>query len=144
MRAETREIALRDRSGREHAAVVTLHDADDGSCTLTLECSLFSGSQTMHDHFGAFELLRSRLWSQGLVPLCYAASRNVYPSGMTRQMGGGRMAYRVTFGKQALSKDLVDIFDRGPDIDPVTPEEQRAFFEQWIASLGRQQPPATP
>ncbi|MEH7304129.1 hypothetical protein [Neobacillus drentensis] len=43
--------------------------------------------------------------------ICNGAALNVYPSPMALSMGSGRLAYKLNFGKQAISEDLVDIFD---------------------------------
>jgi len=47
------------------------------------------------DFFEALCLIRRRLESEGLIPFCYGASLNVYPSGMARDMGAGLKAYRM-------------------------------------------------
>jgi hypothetical protein len=49
-------------------------------------------------------------------------------------MGAGAQAYKMTMGQQAT--DLVSIFASGPDVEPATVDEQRAFFEAWGESLG--------
>jgi hypothetical protein len=56
---------------------------------------------------------------------------------MSRDMGGGVKAYRLTIGRPVSRNDLVFIFDTAPDLDIVSPEEQRAFFERYRASIGR-------
>jgi hypothetical protein len=108
---------------------------EDEKVTLTIGELAFS--EIASDAFEAFARLRKIMAQHGITPLCYGASRNVFPSGMSRSMGGGIEAYRLTMGKQALPKDLVCIFDSGPDIEPVLPEEQRAYFESWLSSLGK-------
>jgi len=68
--------------------------------------------------------------------LCYGASKNVYPSGMSRGMGSrGHMAYKLQFGQQARMADLVNIFDTGPDVQPASVAEQQEYFEEWLRSL---------
>lgn len=87
------------------------------------------------DLFDAFCEVRSKLQSIGLIPFCYGASLDVYPSRMSREMAGGGRAYRLTLGKPASRDDLVDIFDSGPDVMPASVENQREFFNDWLASL---------
>ena len=41
------------------------------------------------DYFDAFCRIREQLAERRLIPICYGASRNVYPSGMCRDMGRG-------------------------------------------------------
>ena len=87
------------------------------------------------DFFEALCGVRRELAREGLVPLCYGASLNVFPSGMSRSMGGGLKAYRLTKGAQARMADLVEIFATGPDVIPALVETQVAFFSDWLASL---------
>jgi hypothetical protein len=87
------------------------------------------------DYFEALCRIREELEAEGLRPLCYGASRNVYPSGMSRQMGGGWRSYKLTLGRAGRTADLVDIFTSGPDVVPVPVAEQREFYTQWLESL---------
>jgi hypothetical protein len=105
-------------------------------CVLT--CS-YRGKQieaSEQDFFEALCKVRSEMEAEGLIPFCYGASLNVYPSAMSRQMSAGRAAYRMTSGKQATKQDLVQIFDEGPDIIPASLESQRKHFDEWLNSLG--------
>jgi len=87
------------------------------------------------DYFEAFCQIRLQLEPEKLVPFCYGASRNVYPSGMGRDMGKGLKAYRVTPGKPATMKDLVNIFDQGPDVVPASVADQKKYWEDWWESV---------
>jgi hypothetical protein len=87
------------------------------------------------DYFKAFCHVRLQLEAEKLIPFCYGASRNVYPSGMCRDMGRGLKAYRVTHGKQTTMQDLVDIFNQGPDVVPAYVAEQRRYWEAWLESV---------
>jgi hypothetical protein len=90
---------------------------------------------TAPDFFEAFCHIRLELQKENLIPFCYGASLNVYPSGMARDMGGGIRAYKLVKGKQAKMADLVDIFTEGPDIVPAYVSRQKEFFEHWINSF---------
>lgn len=90
---------------------------------------------TASDFFEAFCCIRLELQKENLIPFCYGASLNVYPSGMLRDMGGGIRAYKLVEGNQAKMADLVDIFAEGPDIVPAYVSRQKEFFEHWINSL---------
>ncbi len=85
--------------------------------------------------FHAFCEIRKRLEALGVLPLCFAACKTVYPSGMISSMGCGEQAYKLTLGRQAKSTDLVDIFDSSDDLRPTTVEQQERFYEKWIQSL---------
>lgn len=66
--------------------------------------------------------------------LCNGAREDVYPSGMRRQMNKGLLAYQLTFGKAVDQSDLVDIFQECSEERIVTPEKQKAYFEEWFNS----------
>lgn len=84
------------------------------------------------DFFEAFCRIREQLEKVGLKPLCYGASRNVYPSGMCRDMADGLKAYRMRLWCTAGLDDLVSIFDSGPDVAPASVKAQKEFFDRWL------------
>lgn len=92
-------------------------------------------SSNDNDFFGAMCSIRKVLEEEGALLRCYGASKNVYPSGMSRSMGSGDKAYKMTMGAPSKLTDLVSIFDTGPDVDPATIAEQEAFHDAWIESL---------
>jgi hypothetical protein len=92
--------------------------------------------ESARDFFEAFCHVRLRLEYEKLIPMCYGASLNVYPSGMGRDMSAGLMAYRTTVGKVPESADLVNIFDYGPDFIPATVAQQRGHWQEWLKSRG--------
>ena len=63
--------------------------------------------------------------AKGLIPICYGASENVYPSGMCLDMGSGSRAY--LWGKKG-PLSLVDIFATGPEVIPSTVADQSDSF----------------
>ncbi len=87
------------------------------------------------DFFEALCMIRLTLEKENLIPFCYGASLNVFPSNMARQMGLGHSAYRMEMGKPAGKGNLVPIFSQGKDIFPASVERQHAYFEAWVASL---------
>jgi len=87
------------------------------------------------DFFEALCAIRRQLEADGLIPFCYGASLNVFPSGMARNMGAGLKAYRLKQGIHARPADLVGIFDEGPDVVPSHVGPQTQFYKDWIASL---------
>lgn len=93
-----------------------------------------SWTRSAGDYFAALALIRRDLEAEGWLLSCYGASRNVYPSGMCRDMGAGLKAYRLRPGQQARPEDLVSILATGPDVEPATVEAQEAFFESWVGS----------
>jgi hypothetical protein len=87
------------------------------------------------DFFSALCSIRAELGAAGLMPRCYGSSRNVYPSGMSRGMGAGDKAYRLYPGRRGRTSDIVDIFDDGPDVDPVSVQVQESYYREWLQSL---------
>jgi hypothetical protein len=87
------------------------------------------------DFFAALRSIRAVLWVAGLTPRCYGSSRNVYPSGMTRGMGTGDKAYRLYLGRRGRTEDIVDIFEDGSDVDPVSVQVQETYYREWLGSL---------
>lgn len=133
--AEQYKIVLRGPSGEMIDALVMINDEPDGA-HLRLVYGEERISAVAEDVFDAFGLIRCTLWERQILPLCYGASRNVFPSPMSRSMGGGVKAYRLSLGKQAKMEDLVLIFDGGPDVEAVHPREQEELYRRWLDSLG--------
>lgn len=88
------------------------------------------------DLFECLRDIRRFLEEKGWSIVCNGARGDVYPSPMSRQMGGGRKSYVLRIGMQAHPSSLVDIFD------PTTPDkissvaEQDDFHKRWVESLG--------
>lgn len=129
------EIMLRDLQGYLMPATVDLVDLSDIECQLTLKWAGGELQRTEGDYFEAFCRIREQLAEQNVLPMCYGASRRVVLSGMGRDMAAGLKVYKVMLGKEASIKDLVDIFETGEDVEPVSVAEQREFQEQWYESL---------
>lgn len=87
------------------------------------------------DVFACLVQLREMLEPAGVRLLCAGARRDVYPSGMSREMSGGVRAYRHVVGRHARHGDLVGIFDPAEPDDAATVAEQRRFHAEWAASL---------
>jgi len=107
-------------------------------CELTLTSGDVSVSASASDYFDAFCGIREELEKIGLTPVCYGASRHVWPSGMCRDMGLGLKAYNGGIGERQSPPDLVGIFETGPDVAPVSVQEQRAYAEAALAAFKRQ------
>ena len=129
-------IQLRLADGSCLEAEVTLDSETETTCSLSL---LFDGrclSASACDYFEAFCDVRRCLETDGILPVCYGASRTAYPSPMSRDMGGGLLTYRLELGRPGRQRDLVSIFSTGSDVVPATVAEQREFADRWLASLG--------
>jgi hypothetical protein len=117
----------------EERAVITEHELND-VCKLTCTYRGKSIETEAADFFEALCLIRRQLEPEGLIPFCYGASLNVYPSGMARDMGAGLKAYRLTKGTHTRRTDLVEIFEAGPDVIPASVDAQEAFWREWLAA----------
>ena len=83
------------------------------------------------DYFHAMQQIRLQLEKDGIYLYCYGASKNVYPSAMSIDMGAGQKAYRLAIGEHAKISSLVSIFDSGDDIVLSTVAEQEQYYRDW-------------
>lgn len=100
-------------------------------CKVELRADGFDLQSIAWDFFEALCGIREQLATKGFFPLCYGASRCVYPSGICRDWDAGLIAYRLEMGRAVYRGDEVDIFDTGPDVEVATVAAQRAFFSEW-------------
>jgi hypothetical protein len=135
MSEETHKVKLLGVKGEQIDAVFSF-DYDQEPCTLRLHYFDQELVATEADYFEALCTIRRELEAKGLRPQCYGASRNVFPSGMSRNMGEGIRAYKMKMGSPTTMEDLVFIFDSGADVEAVSVAEQDEYHKQWIKSLG--------
>jgi hypothetical protein len=133
------EITLADPAGAKSQGTVSgdsRHWVEGGfsrtECSLVLRLGDLEFHGVGTDFFNAFCHIREQLAERRLFPICYGASRRVYPSGMSRDMGRGLKAYRLEMGRSTRQEDLVSIFDTGSDVEPATVAEQKTFADAWF------------
>lgn len=120
--------------GNDGESILLGDEAVDQTCRLTCVVRDETHHAEAEDYFEALQIIRRRILEpRGLIPICYGASLNVWPSGMSRDMGRGRKAYKKELGAPAT--DLVGIFEVGPDVIPATVARQEEFHSDWIASI---------
>jgi hypothetical protein len=85
------------------------------------------------DLFEALRGIRKELERTGCRILCAGARRDVYPSGMSRSMSGGRKAYVNRMGAKPTPTDVVDIFDEAEASFVGSVDEQLEFHRRWMA-----------
>ncbi len=131
---ESKAVKVRLRDGATRECSIEVTEAPPWRLLfsgLDLKNREFSGD----DLFDALIALRTELEGTGAQLLCAGARLDVFPSGMSRSMGGGRKAYATRPGAPALVTDLVDIFDyAGPEIVGSV-AQQEAFHQEWVRSL---------
>jgi hypothetical protein len=111
-----------------------LQIATDETCDLLFSAPAFgTWTFTGEDYFDHLMRLRAELESSGHRLLCQGGRPNVWPSGMSRDMGGGRKAYVMQMGSRARRADLVDIFDYAAPELIGTVQQQKDFVEIWWA-----------
>ena len=132
---ESYEVELIGESGLKTTGLFQAIDDTEHRCRLILDCSLGRFTAVESDYFECLARIREQLEPLGVTPLCYGASRRVFPSGMARDMGYGLKAYKLELRRHGRTADLVEIFDSGPDIETATVREQEEFYQQWLSSL---------
>jgi hypothetical protein len=121
--------------GEDDETATVVCSEGDGQCHITFRYRDRAIEESASDYFEALCRVRLLLEKEKLIPFCYGASLNVYPSGMCRDMGAGMKAYRFTVGKHVSPKsDLVETFEEGPDIIPATVALQKEHFDEWLKS----------
>jgi hypothetical protein len=94
-----------------------------------------------HDYFECLMTIRKAIEPAGGLVLCQGARRDVWPSGMARDMGAGLKAYILVKGRPPRSDELVNTFDPTDESLVGTLAEQRAAYRAWIVSRGLAPPP---
>lgn len=138
MEPERRPVTLISSDGSAVPGEFLLWEESPGDADRVRLAVKFGGGEITHeadDFFSALCSIRTELEVTGLMPRCYGSSRNVYPSGMSRGMGTGDKAYRLYPGQRGRTADLVEIFDDGPDVDPVSVLVQEDHYRAWLESL---------
>ena len=133
---ERHRIHLFGGTDGETAIFMHFDESDHARARCRLRCEYRDKAieSTATDFFQALCDVRSLLAKDGLIPLCYGASLNVYPSGMARDMGQGLKAYKMAIGRHVRREDLVDIFSEGADVVPASVAAQEQFWRDWLAS----------
>ncbi len=108
---------------------------ENGEATICFKFENLEIVRSSDDFFNALQLIRLSLEKEHITILCNGSRKDVYPSGMARQMSNGKAAYIHILGQKQLDKkNLVKIFDYA-DLEHIgTVAEQNSFFEKWLAS----------
>jgi len=95
------------------------------------EEKIFQGS----DLFDCLMKCRIYLERKNYLILCNGARIDVYPSGMCRDMSGGRLAYIAKMGISPSKDDLVNIFEQTSQEYIGTVEQQKEYRAEWVNSI---------
>ncbi|MCW7542083.1 hypothetical protein OOT46_30265 [Aquabacterium sp. A7-Y] len=132
------DVPLLYPNGTQVAAKITVSENEvrDGiELHLRSEQGLQVSAFSERSVFDATRKIRLQLEQNNILLFCFAADETVYPSPMQESMGLNCLAYRHRLGNQALSSDIVNIFDSEPSIQPVSVERQEQFHQRWLDSL---------
>jgi len=121
--------------GGQDGEFATFVESEDGDrCSLTCKHRGKEITASADDFFEALCMIRLQLELEGLIPFCYGASLDVYPSEMSRSMAAGTVAYKLYAGRHASRNDLKNIFAEGPDVIPAGVARQLEHFNEWVSS----------
>jgi hypothetical protein len=131
-----REIAPVTVAGAFGTRAATVNYGSRGDeCHLELNLDdgrVFSASDG--DYFACLVSIRRELEAQGIVVCCQGARKDVWPSGMARDMAAGLQAYVLTIGRTPLRSEVVGIFDPADRKLIGTVADQEQYFHLWWSS----------
>lgn len=102
-----------------------------GACCIELQIDgvgKFSKKST--DYFGALIDIRRKLEARQIRLLCWGARKDVWPSGMQRDMGGGMTAYQL-LEDGTNNPDARSILEYAAPETVCNVDEQKANAEAW-------------
>ena len=127
------EIPMLTPEHTQKTAQVVRWQTGDHYIHITCEGRSWQGSG--YDALASLMDVRQHFEPEGYRLLCYGASLNRSPSGMSRDSG---MVHHLRLGeppKRAREKSTHHVFDTGLDVIPATYQEQQAFKAQWQARI---------
>lgn len=137
---EDRDVLIVRAGQQEPARLRALLDGHDGprpKYRIELLVRLDAYTATATDMFEALVRLRRQLEPEGWMIAVQGSRRDTYPSGMARDMGGGRRIYVMRPGRKAARDDLVDTLADAPINQLATVDEQRVYRDAWHAEAKR-------
>ena len=134
-------IDLWNEGSGETASAVFRLEGDGGSARLSMEAAELGLAVQADgpDFFDALQQLRKQVLEPlGWVPLCNGARVDCYPSGMSRDMGGGMDVYILSARRGLrLRPPMVGTFEPASKESVGTAEDQDAYFERFFKHLRR-------
>jgi hypothetical protein len=124
-----------DAAGRHESIMMEIDDSIEPSIRVKSPWR-FAGAYAGFDLLECLEVLRRELEEDNLLLCCQGARPTVFPSGMTRQMSNGRLAYPLRRFPPLTDADLIDIFAPAQFSEVGTIEEQRQAVREFYQSLG--------
>lgn len=133
-------IPLTAYRGRTQHLAVTLEVLEVVPFSIAVEWAIGNFQVAGTDLLDSLTKVRLRMEAHGFLLACQGARSNVHPSGMTRGMTNGRMAYRLERGQRPTDEHLVDVFAPAAFGEVGTVAAQRDFFEAFFEFRPREWP----
>jgi hypothetical protein len=123
--------------GRHSVSLVVRELDDDFLLSFKLPTSDELLTCQASDCFAALQGIRRKAEGRGWRICCMGSRKNVWPSAMSRDMGGGFKAYVLTLGQQGRTETMVEILVPDEPDSYCSVAEQEAFASQWFDSLDK-------
>ncbi|MEV0842236.1 hypothetical protein AB0I55_22190 [Actinocatenispora sera] len=128
---ETVRLIAVSKDGRRKSIVIEIDDSAQPSLRL------IRGDRTPevyggNDLFECLKAVRLALENNGFLICCQGSRPTVFPSGMSRQMSNGRLAYPLRRTPPLTSDDLIDIFAPAQFVEVGTVEDQRQAVRNFF------------
>ncbi len=133
---EKYEVILYDMDSASEVKGTVYADEGDTSDDIILEISVGKNTITekADSYLAAYQKLRDELLKNGFGLKCNGSLVNANQSGM---MSYTSKIYLVELGKQALTKDIVNIWDHCDMTSFPDTKEQNSYIEKWYDSFKR-------
>ncbi|MEO0586617.1 MAG: hypothetical protein AAF078_03165 [Planctomycetota bacterium] len=126
------EVRFTAPVGEACTGVFTLKDKPGDVCCLELSLDGHNYASEERDFFDALQEIRRELEQVSILPICYGACENAWPSGMARDMARGCVVYLTEMGVSGGKR--VGTFDSDQNTVPATVEKQIDFHHRWMGS----------
>lgn len=136
MEADLYHLAAYSPEHGIHDVTLAVREAGDEyiiTSKLPMSDELLSGQAD--DCFAALQIIRRAAEGRNWSICCKGARHNVWPSAMSRSMGGGVTAYVLEMGQPGRMDSMVEIFDADTPESYSSVADQEAYAHAWFESL---------
>ncbi len=131
---ETYEVTIMNLKTKEEKILLIEADEAESSDDIVLKTVILEREfcSSNYNYLSAYQELRDKILELGYGIKCNGSRINVVQSGM---MGASDKIYLVEFGRQALMKDVVGIFDYAEINEFPNSLQQNEYSMKWFDSL---------
>jgi hypothetical protein len=133
MSNQTASVKLKDADGKIVGGQLTYSAESPWRMALAVPGAMDLQCEE-RDLFECMLVLRRRLQDQSWTLLCNGARKDVHPSGMSREMSGGLIAYRHQDGRKPTRGDALNIVEYAAPELVGTIDEQKQHLAWWLQS----------